>query len=64
MGSNKVNLIGRLRIDYIVVRSDLEEAEIQRDHEDLVAPAATWLLLQFQSQIMPPAITDSHLVQQ
>lgn len=29
----------------------------------MVAPPATWLLLQFQPQIMPPAITDSHLIQ-
>lgn len=29
-----------------------------------MAPAAPWLLLQFQPQIMPPAITDSHLVQE
>lgn len=28
-----------------------------------MAPPATWLLLQFQPQIVPPAITDSHLVQ-
>lgn len=29
-----------------------------------MAPPATWLLLQLQPQIMPPAITDSHLVQE
>lgn len=29
-----------------------------------MAPPAPWLLLQFQQQIVPPAITDSHLVQE
>lgn len=29
-----------------------------------MAPPATWLLLQFQPQIVPPAIADSHLVQE
>lgn len=29
-----------------------------------MAPPAPWLLLQFQPQIVPPAITDSHLVQE
>jgi len=30
----------------------------------MVAPPATWLLLQLQPQIVPPAITDYHLVQE
>lgn len=29
-----------------------------------MAPPATWFLLQLQPQIMPPAITDGHLVQE
>lgn len=45
-------------------RSDLEEAKVQRDHEDMVAPPATWLLLQLQPKVVPPAVTDSHLVQE
>lgn len=45
-------------------RSDLEEAKVQRDHEDVVAPPATWLLLQLQPKVVPLAVTDSHLVQE
>lgn len=30
----------------------------------MVAPPATWLLLQLQPQIVPPAVIDSHLVQE
>lgn len=29
-----------------------------------MAPSASWILLQFQPKIMPPAVTDSCLVQQ
>ena len=29
-----------------------------------MAPPATWLLLQLQPQIVPPAVTDYHLVQE